>query len=366
LNESNISELDIFIGDFNQKIADFNAKYSVSEKQIVVKSINTSRLEQFTNQSSATTIYSTKAVVFNQSKINIALESVNSNLSLALPEAEKSCCINNRCSNCGVQKKYPILLLHGHSFNQDISADNSINVFDSVQLALESRGYLNAGELYLYEATRNSSGILGMINQPIAVRASYYFDFLQKPEGYLTVQIKSENIDTYAIRLKEIIESVKYETGSPKVIIISHSMGGLVARRYIQVFGNDSVDKIIMIATPNKGITGKIIQYCGLFGASLECRDLNSNSLFLNKLNTQRSDTVKITNIVGVGCNMNGDAYMDGDGVVLKDNAALAESGSIKNYYINGSCTSTDFLHLNILDTTKYPELMPIIGAGLS
>lgn len=53
--------------------------------------------------------------------------------------------------------------------------------------------------------------------------------------------------------LKEKIEEVKIQTGAEKVNIISHSMGGLVAKYYIKYYGQNSVAKFIDIATPHLG-----------------------------------------------------------------------------------------------------------------
>src|SRR5699024_7297877 len=49
------------------------------------------------------------------------------------------------------------------------------------------------------------------------------------------------------------IERVKKKTGKDKVIIISHSLGGLLGRAYISYFSPSSIDKLIMIGTPNLG-----------------------------------------------------------------------------------------------------------------
>ena len=58
--------------------------------------------------------------------------------------------------------------------------------------------------------------------------------------------------------LKELIDLLKFRTGRDKVVIVAHSMGGLVARSYMQIFGDEDVDKIIMITTPNKGVSGSV------------------------------------------------------------------------------------------------------------
>jgi len=361
LEEAKANEADVLIDSFNKKIVEFNSKTNMADKTNITLSINSINLSGFSASVNGT-YRANETILASLTKIGLVLNLVNANANITLPETKRICCLDNQCQYCQTQVKYPIILIHGHNFNQDISADNSINSLGKLQESLESLGYLDAGELYLYEPTRQDAGVLSTIKKPIVVRTSYYFDFLTKPEGYQSIQIKSDNIDTYSIKLKEIIENVKYETSSDKVIIIAHSMGGLVARRYVQVFGNSSIDRIILIDTPNKGITGKISQVCSVFGASLECRDMDSESLFINKLNTAKSSSVKIKNVVGTGCLMDS---KDGDGIVLSENSIILDEGDIQTFLVRGNCTATDFLHNEILDTEKYPELIEIIKEAL-
>lgn len=58
------------------------------------------------------------------------------------------------------------------------------------------------------------------------------------------------SVDKY---LYQDIEKLKRKTGYDKVIIISHSLGGLLGRAYMTYFSPESVDKLIMIGTPNLG-----------------------------------------------------------------------------------------------------------------
>jgi len=189
--------------------------------------------------------------------------------------------------------------------------------------------------------------------------ASYYFDIYKNDESTKIIQTKQDSIDTYAIRLNEIIKEIKSETGKNKVIIVCHSMGGIVSRRYLQIFGEESVDKIIILGTPNHGISEKIYDYCKLFGSSRECDDMKSDSLLINKL---KQDVLEIPvyNIIGVGCDMGGE---DGDGIVENKTAYLSYA---KNYYVNGTCPNTfKFLHLDFVYPDKYPEVYEIIKEAL-
>jgi len=173
------------------------------------------------------------------------------------------------------------------------------------------------------------------------------------------LKTKEDNIDTYAIRLREIVETVKYKTNSDKVIIVSHSMGGLVARRYIQLFGEGSVDKFIMIGTPNHGIGKSDLSYCKLFGFENECNDMSADSILINKLNNQEIPSVKVYNIIGIGCDSESELS---DGVVKNSSAYLPWA---KNYYIRGNCTSMEYLHTEIIYPSKYPEIYPLIRKAI-
>ncbi len=59
-----------------------------------------------------------------------------------------------------------------------------------------------------------------------------------------------DSVDKY---LFSDVEKAKKKTGKDKVIIIGHSLGGLLGRAYMSYFNPYSVDKLIMIGTPNLG-----------------------------------------------------------------------------------------------------------------
>jgi pimeloyl-ACP methyl ester carboxylesterase len=56
----------------------------------------------------------------------------------------------------------------------------------------------------------------------------------------------------HANELRSIVEQVKQETGSEKVNMVGFSKGGLAARVYLED-GNNNVENLIMIGTPNGG-----------------------------------------------------------------------------------------------------------------
>lgn len=64
----------------------------------------------------------------------------------------------------------------------------------------------------------------------------------------------SMDIRTVARRLADLIEDVVRETGYERVHIVGHSMGGLVARYYVQRLGGDErVHTLVTLGTPHGG-----------------------------------------------------------------------------------------------------------------
>ncbi|MEE9525914.1 MAG: alpha/beta hydrolase [Candidatus Woesearchaeota archaeon] len=292
-------------------------------------------------------------------------EPIKAELNITIQDPIPQCCVFDDCSDCCTtddcrEDKYPIIFLHGHAINKETSAEYSLEGFNKIQDKLEEDGYLNAGSITLFTSTNTPVGILGMPNVPLTFRASYYFDIFKEPENYVVVQAKSESIDTYAIRLKELVETVKYKTGKSKVRLVAFSMGGLVSRQYLNLFGTEDVDKLILIGTPNKGISGDVEKYCPVIGEGLECRDMNENSLFLNKLNRAPLPKLSVFNIIGTGCDMQGE---DGDGAVLTKSAML---DGARNFIIDGSCPGRlDLLHTDLRDIDQYPEVYEILKKAL-
>ncbi|MFA5953187.1 MAG: alpha/beta hydrolase [Candidatus Pacearchaeota archaeon] len=285
----------------------------------------------------------------------IYLNEINESYSLIFNEKKPVCCFFGKCEDCSNNEtNYPIVFVHGHSFNHKVSAEYSFDSFEEMQEKLEEDGFINGGTL-ISVSNSESEGVFGKLNYPFTFRVSYYFDIFKSSDSVKVIQTKKDNIDTYAIRLNDIIEEIKFQTGKDKVIIISHSMGGIVSRRYMQIFGEDDVYKFISIGSPHHGISKKIYDYCKLFGATAECDDMKADSLLINKINQDILE-VPSYSIIGVGCDMNGE---DGDGIVENSTAYLDFA---QNYYINGSCPGNfEYLHLDMVKPDKYPDVYEII-----
>lgn len=368
LSNTTVIEIDNVILNFNDALNTFSQRDTLTSKKSLVKKISReikSVWNTIGNDTGTPCCFANETI----SEVNISKIEMNatnySETNISFKEPPSKCCLFGKCAECCNEtcrsSNYPVILLHGHDFNRKASAEYDLYDLQNIQNALENESYLNAGAMIISPADNKSEGIWGRIDSPVTVTASYYFDIYQNKNESKVIQTKTDSLDTYAIRLKDIIGVVKYKTGKDKVIIVAHSMGGVVARRYVQVFGSNDVDRLILIATPNKGIDGNTLKICPLFGADLECRDLDKNSLFMNKLNYGPSSEVPIYNIIGVGCDMDNET---GDGVV-KNSSAYLEGA--ENYYVNGTCEELklDYLHGALLDPAKYPEAYELILEAL-
>lgn len=96
---------------------------------------------------------------------------------------------------------------------------------------------------------------------------------------------------TYAQTLEQRVQQIHYRTGR-KVDIIAHSMGGLVARWYVEMLGGDRhVDDLVTLDTPHQGIYLAYLYYW-----SSGARDLVPGSEFMTVLNgTDLAEDVEYT-----------------------------------------------------------------------
>lgn len=69
----------------------------------------------------------------------------------------------------------------------------------------------------------------------------------------LTLEPAYTSIDAYADQIERRIEAVLAATGSEKLILLGHSMGGLASRAYLRKHGNRRVARLITLGTPHHG-----------------------------------------------------------------------------------------------------------------
>jgi len=282
----------------------------------------------------------------------------------SLSQPVPQCCLYDKCQSCDKKpSKHPLILLHGHSFNQDTLAYQSIEIFNGFEEAFSNdKLYFQTGLLIKTENT--TPDILGHYDLPLMSRPTYYLETYNDLLGLKVSEAKQGNIDTYALRLKESIDYTLYITGSDKVDVVAHSMGGLVLRRYMQIFGTQNIGTVILVAAPNQGVSDRTYNLCKVFGAVNECEDMRMDGIFIKKLNDLSSQsTVKdMYLVVGKGCDTDG---LDGDGVVSINNSLMQGFPQSHVFYVQGKCDGTHLLHNDLLNPSMYPEVYNFIKAKL-
>ncbi len=84
-------------------------------------------------------------------------------------------------------------------------------------------------------------------------------------------------------QLGERIEAVCRESGARRLTLVGHSMGGLVCRSYLARHGNDKVQALITLATPNAG--SELARY----GIGQNAREMEPDSLWLRDMQGEKT-----------------------------------------------------------------------------
>lgn len=209
------------------------------------------------------------------------------------------------CSSKTYSGKFPMILIHGWK-NSGTSNTQSMN---KLQLKLDSDGYFeNKGVI---KASDGKSICPSKWDRAISVNFEYYSTGRDK------------GIETYGTYLKNVIDTVKYCTGSDKVNIIAHSMGGLIGRAYIAQYGSSDVDKLITLATPHYGIR----EWLKSFEEARDVKDMIPNSPFLMWLN--KGDCSSRTKYVSIGAK----TWLDDYYVLKTDDLHSSEEYYCRDYF---------------------------------
>ncbi|WP_412480474.1 esterase/lipase family protein [Azonexus sp. IMCC34839] len=83
-------------------------------------------------------------------------------------------------------------------------------------------------------------------------------------------------------QLRERIEQVCATTGASQVLLVGHSMGGLIARSYLARHGNERVARLITLATPHAGTE------LARIGFGQNAREMTPGSLWLSDMNAEK------------------------------------------------------------------------------
>ncbi len=205
-----------------------------------------------------------------------------------VPEVPKNNTQNNTQAQNNTPRiflsKYPIILVHGWMGKAVDFAPYGLKL-------QEDRIAEYKGTLTRYD---NKSICPEQWPKAVSASAEYYYDFN-----------KDNGIENYSSELEPIIQLLKNCTGSDQVILIAHSMGGLVSRKYMVDYGNSSINKLITLATPHYGFnqftrSEIIFMMIDIFtNRMFEIEQMRPESDFLKELD--KADVIYRNQIVSIG-----------------------------------------------------------------
>lgn len=270
--------------------------------------------------------------------IKISVSEKGSNIKTDVKEAEKSCLDENgqrttQCCDSDEYKSrtdlYPVVFIHGHAMERLAGGrgdvQTSLNTFNFMSKYFSENGYVEKSTFYPESSELTIKGSWAYCNKPIVVRLTYY-EGLQSG----TTHNYKESIAEYSPTLKKEIDAILTNTNKDKVIIVAHSMGGVLSRYYIlKNEGKDKVHKLITIASPHYGIrtSTSLISWLG----AKESEQMKPNSGFLDMLNNPVDSLVPTYTICG---NNKGCLTEDCDGLVYVNSCRLKME--IKNMIFTG------------------------------
>ena len=106
------------------------------------------------------------------------------------------------------------------------------------------------------------------------------------------------SIDALADMLHARIDAYLRETRSEKLVLVTHSMGGLAARAYLKRHGSARVEKLITLACPHRGTR------LARLGLGLNARQMRSSSPWLCDLNRAAPPPVPAVTVWSVHDNL--------------------------------------------------------------
>jgi pimeloyl-ACP methyl ester carboxylesterase len=262
-----------------------------------------------------------------------------------------------KANHSNFSSSYPVILVHGWM-------GKAID-FNSYGIRLQEDGVAEyKGAVTRYD---NESICPDKWPKAIAVSAEYYYE-----------DNENKGIEAYAGELEHDVELVMKCTDAKKVIIIAHSMGGLVSRKYMADYGDKDVEKLITLATPHYGFNAFtrseiiIMIFEAFTGRTYEVEQMFPDSEFLKKLD--KDDISYRNKMVSIGTYNLDNSTLLFDLPVLTDNIRDKEKQLFSNtdiivpldstklagakYYLIKGCT-----HTQITNFKSAPGKGPINNA---
>ncbi len=166
--------------------------------------------------------------------------------------------------------------------------------FDFMTITTIPFGLINKGNQTL---VRNETPVLLLHGLFVNQACWFWFKSRLKKQGFnniVTINLSSwhsEEVLTELLAKK--IDELRHQLGVNKVHLVGHSMGGMIARNYVQLRGgHDKVDQLICLGSPHHG------SKLATFSVDPLGKRLIPNSTFLQRLNSAPTpEEISFTNI---------------------------------------------------------------------
>jgi len=100
-----------------------------------------------------------------------------------------------------------------------------------------------------------------------------------------TIDSPRKYAEKVEVRVQEMYDELEEEYEGAEIVVVGHSMGGMVARYFVEKLGyTDEVDKILTFGSPHQG-TLVAVPFAAPVLGSKGARDLSPGSQFLKTLN---------------------------------------------------------------------------------
>ena len=277
---------------------------------------------------------------------------------------------------CDVNLNYPVLFIHGHSTFDLPSNPSYIGKEDFKEminyLIDENEKFYHAGHLIGEKVYRNNNLINNFPSDKTGLFTTTYYDFGRNNQG----------ISYYSQRLDFKVRKILELTGKDKILLVGHSMGGLVIRKYLDNYGKDKIYKYISIGTPHKGISNLAYSICKESkrkDITIECDQMKMESSFLSNIDKMSYDEYPDRTVTlggtysGTSLDMGSiEIYNIGrsDGVVnlghtnidiISNNYIYYDEGELSQEVFEDILNGGSSLHTDLLIPSKIEEISQII-----
>lgn len=101
------------------------------------------------------------------------------------------------------------------------------------------------------------------------------------------------SIDDFVPLVAQAVKDLCRDTGSQQVLLLTHSMGGLVARAYMRAHGTNGVNRVITLGTPHQGT------HLASFGPGANAVQMRPGSAWLQAL-AASEDSARRASIISI------------------------------------------------------------------